>query len=159
MSRRIDRKEKALRVREVRCSYVSVPVVGRVIASPDAAATILSAHFQTISEPVEVLVALYLNSRNQLLAVEQLYRGTINLTTVSCRDAIRTGLLLNAATVIIAHSHPSGDPAPSAEDLSFTRKLADAARLMGIELADHLILGFHSDGSLRYLSLKQRGAM
>jgi DNA repair protein RadC len=159
MTRRLERSEKALRVREVRCTYQTLPNPGRVIASPDVAASVLSTHFQTINEPVEMLVGLYLDAKNQLIAIEHLYRGTINATTVSTRDVIRTALMVNAPTIIVAHNHPSGSPEPSADDLLFTRRLVEAARFFSIEVADHLILGFTGEGALRFISLKQRGAM
>ena len=60
----------------------------------------------------------------------------------------------HAASVIIFHNHPSGDPSPSAEDLLFTRKMVEAAKLMGIDLVDHLILGAN-----RYVSLRKRGVV
>ena len=84
----------------------------------------------------------------------EIYVGTLNATTVSTRDVLRFAPEENAAAVIVFHNHPSGDPAPSAEDLIFTRKMVEAGRLMGIEGKDHLILGRN-----RFVSLKQRGAM
>ena len=70
------------------------------------------------------------------------------------RTILKQGLLLDAAGLVLFHTHPSGDPAPSAEDLAFTRRLADAGELVGPRLVDHLILG----RGHRWVSLRQRGA-
>ncbi|HEY5611887.1 MAG TPA: DNA repair protein RadC [Thermoanaerobaculia bacterium] len=102
----------------------------------------------------ERLGAVFLDSKNRILREREIYVGTLNATTVSTRDVLRFALEENAAAVIVFHNHPSGDPAPSAEDLIFTRKMVEAGRLMGIEVMDHLILGRN-----RFVSLKQRGAM
>ena len=102
----------------------------------------------------ERLGALYLDSKNRVLREREIYIGTLNSTTVSTRDVLRYALEDHAASIIIFHNHPSGDPAPSAEDLLFTRRMVEAGRLMGVEVLDHLILGAN-----RFVSLKQRGAM
>ena len=102
----------------------------------------------------ERLGAVFLDSRNRIIREREIYVGTLNSATVSTRDVLRFALEQNAASVIIFHNHPSGDPSPSAEDLLFTRKMVDAGKLMGIEVLDHLIVG-----SSRYVSLKQRGAI
>jgi len=102
----------------------------------------------------ERLGAVFLDSKNRIIREREIYVGTLNSTTVSTRDVLRYALQENAASIIIFHNHPSGDPSPSAEDLVFTRKMVEAARLLGVELLDHLILGTN-----RYVSLKQRGAM
>ena len=102
----------------------------------------------------ERLGAVFLDSKNRIIREREIYVGTLNAATVSTRDVLRYALQDNAAAVVIFHNHPSGDPAPSAEDLVFTRKMAEAGRLLGVDVLDHLILGAN-----RYVSLKQRGAM
>lgn len=102
----------------------------------------------------ERLGAVFLDAKNRVIREREIYVGTLNSTTVSTRDVIRFALEDHAASVIIFHNHPSGDPAPSAEDLLFTKKMVEAGRLMGIEILDHLIIG-----ASRFVSLKQRGAM
>ncbi len=122
------------------------------IRDPDALARSLIARYA--HQVQERLGAVFLDSKNRVLREREIYVGTLNSTTVSTRDVIRHALEENAASVIIFHNHPSGDPAPSAEDLLFTKKMVEAGRLMGVEILDHLILG-----SNRFVSLKQRGAM
>lgn len=102
----------------------------------------------------ERLGAVFLDSKNRVLAEREVYIGTLNSASVSTRDVLRLALEENAAAVIIFHNHPSGDPSPSAEDLMFTRRMVEAGKLMGVDVLDHLILGAN-----RYVSLRQRGAM
>lgn len=102
----------------------------------------------------EVMGALYLDTRNRLLAESETFRGTLNRAAVEPGALLKTGLLHGAAGLVVFHTHPSGDPSPSAEDLAFTRRLAEAGRTVGIRLVDHLILG----SGQRWLSLRQRGA-
>ena len=102
----------------------------------------------------EVMGALYLDTRNRLLAEREIFRGTLNRAAVEPGPILRQGLALSAAGVILYHTHPSGDPAPSAEDLAFTRRIAEAGELIGVRLVDHLII---CPGE-RWVSLRQRGA-
>lgn len=101
----------------------------------------------------ERLGAIYLDAKNRVLLEREIYIGTLNAATVSTRDVLRIALEENAAGMIVFHNHPSGDPAPSSEDISFTRRLSEASKLLGVDLIDHLILGTN-----RFVSLKQRGA-
>lgn len=101
----------------------------------------------------EVMGALYLDGRHRLLGEEQLFRGTINRAAVEPRAILKQCLLRSASGVLIFHTHPSGDPTPSAEDLVFTRRMADAAEILGVQLVDHLVLGTAS----RWVSLRRRG--
>lgn len=105
-------------------------------------------------EAQERLGAVYLDSRNRIIREREIYVGTLNFATVSTRDVLRFALEDHAASLIVYHNHPSGDPEPSADDLLFTRKLVEAAKLLSLDVLDHLILGVG-----RFISLKQRGAM
>lgn len=100
----------------------------------------------------ERLGAVYLDAKNRVIRERVIYVGTLNATTVSTRDIFRFAILDHAASIVVFHNHPSGDPAPSAEDLAFTRAVVDAGRLMGVNVLDHLILGHN-----RYVSLRSRG--
>ncbi|HUP63995.1 MAG TPA: DNA repair protein RadC [Thermoanaerobaculia bacterium] len=102
----------------------------------------------------ERLGAIFLDAKNRVIREREIYVGTLNAATVSTRDVLRIALDENAAGLIVFHNHPSGDPSPSAEDIAFTRKLSEAARLLGIDLVDHLILGAN-----QFVSLRQRGAV
>ena len=97
--------------------------------------------------------ALFLDSRNRLLGESEIYRGTLNRAAVEPRALLKEALLRDAAGLVLFHTHPSGDPAPSAEDLAFTRRLARSGELLGVRLVDHLIVGSPS----AYVSLRERG--
>jgi DNA repair protein RadC len=100
----------------------------------------------------ERLGAAFLDSRQRILRQREIYVGTINHAAVSTRDVIRHALEENATAVVLYHNHPSGDPSPSAEDLMFTRKMAESLRLCDIDLADHIVIG-----ASRFYSMRQRG--
>lgn len=121
------------------------------LAHPAAAASYLALRYGLRDQ--EVLGAIYLDTRNRMIAERELYRGTLNRAAVEPRLVLKEGLLQGAAGCIVFHTHPSGDPSPSAEDLAFTRRLAEAGEVVGIRLVDHLILG----GVGRWVSLAQRG--
>jgi DNA repair protein RadC len=101
----------------------------------------------------EVLGALYVTVRHQLLGERELYRGTMTRAAVEPRAVLCEGLLRGAAAVILYHTHPSGDPTPSREDVLFTRRMARAGEVVGLQLVDHLVVGAGG----RWVSLKERG--
>ncbi len=101
----------------------------------------------------EVMGALYLDTRNRLIREREIYRGTLSRAAAEPRAVLKAGLLADAAGFVLFHTHPSGDPSPSVEDLSFTRRIRDAGEVVGIRLVDHLILATGG----RWLSLRQRG--
>jgi len=101
-----------------------------------------------------VMGALFLDTKNRLLGEREIFRGTLSRVSVEPRPVLKQGLLFDAAGVLLFHTHPSGDPSPSAEDLLFTRRMAQAGDLMGMRLVDHLVVG----GTGRWVSLKQRRA-
>jgi DNA repair protein RadC len=121
------------------------------LAHPAAAASYLALRYAGRDQ--EVLGALYLDTRHRLIAERELYRGTLNRAAVEPRLVLKEGLLAGAAALIVFHTHPSGDPTPSAEDLAFTRRLGEAGEVVGIRVVDHLILG----GVGRWVSLAERG--
>ncbi|EPE4142558.1 RadC family protein [Yersinia enterocolitica] len=89
----------------------------------------------------EEFVVLYLNNQNQLLAHETLFTGTISHTEVHPREVVKRALYFNAAAVIFAHNHPSGEVAPSQADKAITQRLVQALMLVEIRVPDHLIVG------------------
>jgi DNA repair protein RadC len=91
--------------------------------------------------PYEVFACLYLNNRHQVLAFEELFRGTVDGASVHPREVVRACLKHNACAVIFAHNHPSGIAEPSAADQAITRELCDALRLIGVRVLDHLVIG------------------
>ena len=104
--------------------------------------------------PQEQMSAVFVDVRNRLIGYQVAYVGTIARAACEPRAILTAGLLCNATGFILAHNHPSGDPSASAEDLSFTRRMAEAGELVGVKLLDHMIIG----DSARWTSLGRRGA-
>ncbi len=99
----------------------------------------------------EHLRVVLLNTKNQVIRMVELYRGSLNKSTVRVAELFKDAVRENAAAIIIAHNHPSGDPEPSTEDIVMTGKAVDAGRLMEVEVLDHLIIG-----EQRYISMKEK---
>lgn len=97
---------------------------------------------------------LYLDRKNVLIADEEQAKGTVDHVPVYPREVVKRALEINASALILLHNHPSGDPTPSAEDITMTHKIEEAARALGITLHDHLVIGkstqisFRSEGLL-----------
>lgn len=106
-----------------------------------------------LTQDQEIMGSLYLDTRNRLMGETELYRGTLNRAAVEPRAVLKEALLRDAAGFILFHTHPSGDPSPSVEDLAFTRRVSQAGELLGIYLVDHLILASRD----RWISLRSRG--
>ena len=90
--------------------------------------------------PHEVFVAVFLTAQNRVIAVEEIFRGTLTQTSVYPREIVKRSLAHNAASVIFAHNHPSGEASPSQADRSLTRALADALALVDVRVLDHFIV-------------------
>ena len=103
--------------------------------------------------PVEVLRVMYLDRKNQLIADETPWRGTVDHVPLYPREIVRRALMLRASALILAHNHPSGDPSPSQADIAMTRDVAEAAKLFGIVLHDHVIVAESGHTSFRSAGL------
>ena len=88
----------------------------------------------------EHLMAIYLNARNELLFRKHVFTGTLNASLIHPREIFNEALKQNAASVILAHNHPSGDAEPSQDDLEITKRLIEAGKIMGIDVLDHIII-------------------
>lgn len=119
---------------------------------PAAVASYLTLRYGSFDQ--EIMGALFLDVRNQLICDNEIYRGTLSRALVEPRAIFKEALLRSASGFILFHTHPSGDPAPSAEDLDFTQRMAQAGDVLGVRLLDHLILGNYG----AWVSLKRRGA-
>lgn len=102
----------------------------------------------------ENVVALYLNTKNEIIKKETIFIGSLNSSVAHPREIFKGAVRYSAARIILAHNHPSGNTEPSEADFSFTRRVADAGELMGIEVIDHIIVGEED-----YLSLREHGLM
>jgi DNA repair protein RadC len=104
-------------------------------------------------EPREQFRALYLDRRNSLLRDEMVADGTVDHAPVYPREVIRRALELSASAMILVHNHPSGDPTPSRADIEMTRQIVEAARVFGLQVHDHLVVGSAGTASFKALGL------
>jgi len=128
------------------------PRRGQPIRHPQQMATYLGARLADAQ--VESFGVLMLDARNRLLADDILSSGGWSASVVRPREVFRRALLAGAPALILYHNHPSGDPAPSREDIQITRQLVEAGQLLGIKVLDHLIVGVEG-----YASLRERGLL
>jgi DNA repair protein RadC len=126
--------------------------VGTVLTSPEATRDYLRLQLAGLEH--EVFACLLLDNRHRVIAYRELFRGTIDGASVYPREVVKEVLAHNAAAVIFAHNHPSGDPEPSTADHRITTRLKDALVLIEVRVLDHIILG--SEGSL---SFAERGLL
>ncbi len=102
----------------------------------------------------EHLYALFLDTKHAPIGLNHVSMGTLNTMLVHPREVFKCAVLLNAACLILVHNHPSGDCSPSPEDHVLTTRIADAGKLLGIALLDHVVIG-----SGRYFSFADQGAL
>jgi DNA repair protein RadC len=130
-----------MRVFECKLTYSLVSLGEEIqLNHPDKVAGYLRSAFD--ENPLqEAFYGVYLDRKNHPLGRHLITLGTLNSTLVSPREVFRGAILAGAAALVVAHNHPSGDPAPSAADITVTRMLRDAAKVLDIELLDHVIVG------------------
>jgi DNA repair protein RadC len=121
--------------------------VGRRVRGPDDLNRLLTAELVGLDR--EHFVALYLDSRHRIAAVQTISVGTLNASLVHPREVFRPAVAMGAAAVIVAHNHPSGCARPSREDIALTERLCRSGELLGIELLDHLVVGDDEIVSMR----------
>ena len=127
-----------------------------VLDTPESIAQIL--RDENRSREVEYFQIILLNARRRLIRVNEVTRGTIDSSLVHPREVFRSAIQCNAAAVVLAHNHPSGDPTPSDSDIKVTRDLIRAGHILKIEVVDHVIFGHPTaTRSKDYVSLKELG--
>ena len=129
---------------------VASPEERPIIQSPEDAATLLLYEMGALEQ--EHLRVLLLDTRNRVLRMVEVYRGSLNSSIIRIGEIFREAIRANAAAILVAHNHPSGDPTPSPEDVRVTKALVESGELLDIEVLDHLIIGKN-----RYVSLKSKG--
>ncbi|MCB1078738.1 MAG: DNA repair protein RadC [Verrucomicrobiae bacterium] len=127
------------------------------IDCPEAVYDLLGQEMRGLNQETVRLVLL--DNRSNLLHVAEVTRGTLNECIAHPRDIFRTAIAWSAASFVLVHNHPSGNPQPSQADISLTRQLRDAALLLKIDLQDHVIIGSPSEslGSQPYYSFRESG--
>jgi DNA repair protein RadC len=127
------------------------PEEAPVMRSPADCAAILMPLLQDKDQ--EYLYVLNLNTRNRLIGQPiEIYHGALNTSLIRVSEVFQEAIRLNAASIVVAHNHPSNDPSPSPEDVAVTRALVEAGKLLDIEVIDHLICCRQ-----RFVSMKERG--
>lgn len=120
------------------------------VRSPADAANLLIPVLSLLEQ--EELHIMLLDSKNHVLGTKQVCKGALNVTHVETGTLFRHAIRSNAAAVIVAHNHPSGDPTPSPDDVAITRQIVEAGKLLDVDVLDHLVVG-----GQRFISLKERG--
>jgi DNA repair protein RadC len=120
------------------------------IHSPAEAAGLLKYEMSTLEQ--EELWVMLLDTRNRLIKTDKLYRGSLNSSMVRVGEVFKAAIRRNAASVLVLHNHPSGDPTPSPDDVNLTRQIVSAGKLLDIDVLDHLVIA-----GGKYVSLKERG--
>ena len=143
-------------------SQVKLVVIGRPVIA-DGPSYVISTPENVWELPVlrelmdqadrEIFVCLHLSTKNRLISWEMVSIGSLNASIVHPRELFKGALLANAASVVVAHNHPSGDPTPSGADIQLTRRLGKAGDVLGIDVLDHVIFGEDGVVSMRDLGL------
>jgi DNA repair protein RadC len=128
------------------------PAERPVVRSPRDVVNLV--YSQMANQDQERLRVLLLNTKNHVVANREVYRGTLNSSTVRVAELFRDAIRENCAALIVVHNHPSGDPTPSPEDIRVTAEAVKAGQILDIEVLDHIIVGSTRE---RYVSLKERG--
>ncbi|SIS50821.1 DNA replication and repair protein RadC [Salimicrobium salexigens] len=123
---------------------------GYLIRSPEDGAEYVMEEMKHLKQ--EHFVALFLDVKNRVLARRTVFVGSLNSSIVHPREVFKEAVKRSAASIVCVHNHPSGDPAPSREDIQVTKRIAECGKIIGIEMLDHLIIG---DGT--FISLKEKG--
>ena len=131
----------------------SQPTARKKVDSPSTAAQVLQQYLDGADR--EHFVVLLLDTQNQIIGIHTVTVGTLDASLVHPREVFKTAILANAASVLLAHNHPSGDPTPSPDDSVLTTRLRSAGTLLGVEVLDHIVVGDVS----RYYSFREAGRM
>lgn len=123
-----------------------------ILRSPDDVARLVLPELRDL--PTEVFRAVLLDAKNGLIRVAEITAGTLNASLVHPREVFKPAIDHRAAAVIVVHNHPSGNPEPSREDVEITRQLAEAGKIIGIPIHDHIIVAGE-----KYTSMAERGLL
>ena len=129
---------------------LEVPEERPTINSPADAAALVQYEMSALEQ--EHLRVLLLDTRNHVLDISEIYRGSVNMSQVRVGEVFKAAIRRNATAVIVVHNHPSGDPTPSPDDVAVTRAFVQAGKLVDVDVLDHLIIGRG-----RFTSMKERG--
>src|SRR6266404_472628 len=130
----------------------------RIVSSPEDAAAMMREDMRSLDR--EEFRVLLLNTKNALIKKCEVSRGSLNASIVEPREVFKDAIAASAASMILVHNHPSGDPTPSSEDIAVTKRLVKAGDLLNIAVLDHIILGHRTTKHDQdFVSLKELGLM
>jgi DNA repair protein RadC len=135
---------------ELNTELIAKPTERPSIHSPSDAFDILQPFLGPLDH--EELWVMGLDTRNRVMSLVKLYQGSVNSSQVRVGELFRQAIIDNSPAIILAHNHPSGDPAPSPDDIAVTRAIVEAGKLLDISVLDHLVVVASG-----YVSLKERG--
>lgn len=133
---------------------IKVASRGRSATSSQDVYNLLKPIFEKEND-VEQMIGIYLTRKNEIIAIEQISKGSLSGASVYPREIIKTMLHKKAAAMVISHNHPSGDPAPSAEDNNITKHIVFALHCIGAQMLDHVIVGDNG----KYYSFADQGIL
>lgn len=128
----------------------SIPYKERSIRSPEDGYKLMKHFLGDLDR--EAFIVISLDTKNQPVSINICHVGSLNASIVHPREVMKSAILSNAASIMLGHNHPSGNSSPSKEDVEVTKRLAEAGKIVGIELLDHIIVGDDE-----YVSLKEKG--
>jgi DNA repair protein RadC len=128
---------------------VANPESRPTVRSPADIASLLMLEMSQLEQ--EILKVVLLNTKNQIIRINEVYRGTLTSSTIRVAELFRDAIRHNATSIIMVHNHPSGDPTPSPDDARVTADVFKAGKLMDIELLDHLVIGHQ-----RFISMREK---
>lgn len=124
--------------------------------SPEDVRNLLTKSMEMHLEAEEVLIMVTVDTKHRVTGIFEVSRGSLSSSLVHPREVFKRALLMNAAGIFVAHNHPSGDVAPSRDDIAITERLQKAGEILGVSLLDHLVIG---DTPERYYSFKEAGLL
>jgi len=127
---------------------------GTKVTSPDAIYAAITDLMQHMDSDREHLMNVMLNTKNQIIGIEIVSIGTLNACMCHPREIFYPAIANKAASIILVHNHPSGDPEPSLEDVAVAKKIVKAGKLLGIDVLDSIVVGDHT-----YVSIKEKSGL
>ena len=128
----------------------------QILSDPVAAARLAVDFLKAADDDKEHFWVIFLNAQNHYLMHTEVSAGSQSASIVHPREVLGPAVREGAAHLVLVHNHPSGDPTPSKEDIHLTRQLVEGARLLGLRLHDHIVIG---NGTRKWVSLAQRGLL
>jgi len=153
------RKAQAIKFRELMEAASSYLIEEKPkTESPSELADIMRPLVANLTQ--ETFFVVMLNTKNRVISIDVATVGLVDRTQIHAREVFRGAIMKNASRIIICHNHPSGDPTPSSQDISATRNLIEAGKIIGIEVLDHLIMGKKTEKQYDdFLSFRQQSLL